>query len=167
MAYSEEQKKIAKDIIIDKISCGDSLKRIMDSDNRVPKRMTVYAWLNPESKEYDKEFSDNYARARQEREDAIFDDMLDIADDGSNDFMKKQIGEDLEIEVLNSEHIQRSRLRIDARKWILSRMNPKKYGDKVDITTKDESLNKPINPAEVMQNINDLLNGNNLSKSGE
>jgi len=36
-----------------------------------------------------------------------------------------------------------------------------------DITSKDESLNKPVNPAEIMQNINDLLNGNNLSKSGE
>ena len=144
MAYSEEEKKVAKDIIIERISHGDSLKRIMDSDNRVPKRMTVYAWLNPENKEYDKEFSDNYARARQEREDAIFDDMLDIADDGSNDFMKKQISEGLEIEVLNSEHIQRSRLRVDTRKWLMAKMKPKKYGDKLDMTTDGEKINTPI-----------------------
>ena len=140
MAYSEEDKKIAKEIIIERVSAGDSLKRIYETDKKVPKRMTIYCWLNPESEYYDKEFSENYARARQEREDAIFDDMLDIADDGSNDFMKKQIAEGVEVELLNAEHIQRSRLRIDARKWILSRMNPKKFGDKTDITSGGEKL---------------------------
>lgn len=144
MAYSEEQKQKAKEIIIERVSAGDSLKRIYETDENVPKRMTIYCWLNPESEYYDKEFSENYARARQEREDAIFDDMLDIADDGSNDFMKKQIAEGVEVELLNAEHIQRSRLRIDARKWILSRMNPKKFGDKTDITSGGEKITNNI-----------------------
>ena len=32
---------------------------------------------------------------------------------------------------VNGEAIQRSRLRVDTRKWILSKMVPKKYGTKV------------------------------------
>jgi hypothetical protein len=35
--------------------------------------------------------------------------------------------------VLNGEHVQRSRLRLDARKWALSKMAPKKYGDKLEL----------------------------------
>jgi hypothetical protein len=58
--------------------------------------------------------------------------MLDIADDGTNDWAKQQLGEDgPEVEVLNKEHIQRSRLRIETRKWLASKLKPKKYGDKI------------------------------------
>ena len=46
--------------------------------------------------------------------------------------------------VLNGEHIQRSRLRVDTRKWYLSKLNPKKYGDKVDVTTKGKEITNPI-----------------------
>lgn len=58
----------------------------------------------------------------------MFEDMFDIADDGTNDWVKRD-GAD----VLNSEHVQRSRLRIDTRKWALARMSPRKYGDKIGV----------------------------------
>jgi hypothetical protein len=39
--------------------------------------------------------------------------------------------------VLDHEHVQRSRLRVDARKWLLSKLLPKQYGDRVEVTGKD------------------------------
>ncbi len=56
--------------------------------------------------------------------------MADIADDGSNDFTKDKDGK----AVVDHEHIQRSRLRIDTRKWIASKLLPKRYGDKLQHT---------------------------------
>ena len=58
----------------------------------------------------------------------MFEEILDIADDGSNDYMETKGGYKI-----NSESIARSRLRIDARKWIMSKMQPKKYGDKLEL----------------------------------
>ena len=45
---------------------------------------------------------------------------------------------------MNSEYVQRSRIRIDTRKWIASKLKPKKYGDKVDVTTDGEKINTPV-----------------------
>jgi hypothetical protein len=53
--------------------------------------------------------------------------ILEISDDGPNDFATTEEGN----EVPNHEHIQRSRLRVDSRKWLASKLAPKKYGDKV------------------------------------
>jgi len=59
--------------------------------------------------------------------------MLDIADDGRNDWMERHGKEDAGWQA-NGENIQRSRVRIDTRKWLASKLKPKKYGDKVDLT---------------------------------
>lgn len=59
------------------------------------------------------EYSEQYAQAMEKRADALFDQIIDIADEGSGDYM-------------------RDRLRVDARKWVVSKMLPKKYGDKID-----------------------------------
>lgn len=86
----------------------------------------------------DEEFAKQYARACEMRADAQFEEMFEIADDAANDWMERNDGENVSWQV-NGEHIQRSRLRIDTRKWALARMNPKKYGDKVqaEVTGKD------------------------------
>lgn len=100
-------------------------------------------WLlsNDEDK---KEFCNQYARAREIQAEYIFEDILDIADDGRNDWMSvynKRSGE--YEDVPNPEVVNRSRLRVDARKWYLGKLQPKKYGDK---TTKDVNVN--VNLAE-------------------
>lgn len=59
------------------------------------------------------------------------DELLEIADDGTNDWMERIDGDGAGVGwVLNGEHVQRSRVRIDTRKWLLSKMAPKRYGDK-------------------------------------
>jgi hypothetical protein len=128
--WTPEKKQNAIDEILHKITEGNSIRHILRDNESLPSRKTFLEWLAK-----DKDLSSQYARTCDVRADIIFDEMMDIADDGTNDYMTKQIGDGIEIQVLNTEHIQRSRLRIDTRKWILSKMNPKKYSDKIDLTS--------------------------------
>jgi hypothetical protein len=71
------------------------------------------------------------------------DEILEIADDSSND--TKTIhkgGNDIDIE--NTEWVNRSKLRVDSRKWLLSKMMPKKYGEKLDVTSLGEKLEDKV-----------------------
>lgn len=105
------------------------------------KRTTFIDFLNhPKNKEY----SDKYARAKDMQLDTIAEEMLDIADDGSNDLMRIVKG-DVEYEQENKEVVNRSKLRTDTRKWLLAKLAPRKYGDKLDVTTDGEKLPTTIN----------------------
>lgn len=119
-------------IICERIADGESLRAIC-RDPSLPDRSTVFRWLANEENEG---FRDQYARAREAQADALFEDILEIADDKSQDV--KIVGED-EREVCNTEFVQRARLRVDARKWMAGRLAPKKYGDRVtaEVTGKD------------------------------
>jgi len=78
-----------------------------------------------------------YARAREKRADLIFEEILEIADSQGEDIGINPItGE----EQINHNVIQRNKLQIDARRWMLGKMQPKKYGDKLDVTTDGEKL---------------------------
>jgi hypothetical protein len=116
------------DAICDRIADGESLRSVC-RDKAMPSKANFFRWVAA-----NKEAADQYARAMEVRSDVLFDELLDIADDGTNDWMDRanadgQTGD----KVLNAEHVQRSRLRIDARKWALAKMQPKKYGDKLDL----------------------------------
>jgi hypothetical protein len=106
----------------------------------MPDCATVFAWMRRFP-----EFLKQYARAKEESADAMAEEILEIADDGRNDWMerhgeKTEDGEPVKGWQLNGEHIQRSRVRIDTRKWLASKLKPKKYGDRVDLTNSDGSL---------------------------
>lgn len=79
-----------------------------------------------------------YARACEMRAELLEAQMMDIADDGSQDVSIDKDGN----EKINNENIQRSKLKVETRKWLMGKLKPKKYGDKLDITTDD----KPIQP---------------------
>ena len=104
---------------------GKSLKSFCAQPEK-PSAVTVCKWLSDPDKVA---FLNQYARARELQADALADETLDIADDGSNDWMRDKDPEN-EGYKLNGEHVQRSRLRIDQRKWYASKLAPKKYGDK-------------------------------------
>ena len=123
MAPLEFTQAIA-DAICERIMDGESLRQVCRSDD-MPARSAVHKWLSANPN-----FADQYARACEIRADVVFDEMFDIADDGTNDWMNARDDEGGEAYKLNGEHVQRSKLRIDARKWALARMSPKKYGDK-------------------------------------
>lgn len=101
------------DMICERLADGESLRAIT-SDDFMPARSTIFKWLAQNT-----EFADQYAHARDEQADTLADDMLAIADQYEA-FTDK----------IDVEHIQRAKLRIDTRKWIASKLKPKKYGDK-------------------------------------
>lgn len=79
------------------------------------------------SLESDAAFREQYTRAREYQADTLFDQIQDIADDGSNDTYIGKNGEEVNQDVLG-----RSKLRMEARKWMAGKLRPKVYGDKVE-----------------------------------
>jgi hypothetical protein len=129
MAYTNEQKETILNTIFIEINKGRAVRTIL-KDEGMPDVTTFYRWIDN-----NEEKSKQYVRACENRADAIFDEIIDIADDRSGDKKVTEHGE-----VIDNEFIARSRLRIDARKWIASKLNPKKYGDKTDITSGGEKI---------------------------
>lgn len=70
------------------------------------------------------------------------DELLEVADDARNDWMERQDDNGGSSWKVNGEHIQRSRLRVDTRKWMLSKALPKVFGDKITQTV--EGGDKPV-----------------------
>jgi len=104
---------------------GKSMRTICDLEG-MPSKQTLFNWFRTREG-----FLDQYTRAKEESAEAFSEDILDIADDSTNDYMTKQNNDGEEYEVVNHENIQRSKLRIDSRKWLASKLKPKKYGDKI------------------------------------
>lgn len=114
------------DTICTRLAGGESLRAICRDDD-MPSRQSVANWLAK-----DAEFFGQYVRARDVALDDMADELLEIADDGTNDWMERKDADgSTGPAVLNGEHVQRSRLRVDTRKWVLSKLAAKKYGDKL------------------------------------
>lgn len=127
-------------LICARMSDGQSIRKICASED-MPDASTVYLWLATH-----KEFSEQYAIAAEERAHGLAEETLEIADDASNDWMVRN-GKDQEPGwTLNGEHVQRSRLRVDTRKWFVSKLAPKKYGDKQTVEHTDPAGNNPFAP---------------------
>lgn len=111
------------DVICERIADGRSLRKIcLDED--MPATSSVFKWLGLHPS-----FAEQYARAREAQADTMADEILDISDDGRNDTYMGDDG----IERTDTDVIARSKLRVDSRKWLASKMAPKKYGEKLDL----------------------------------
>jgi len=124
--------------ICNRLSDGESLRKICLSEN-MPSKTSVFRWL-----ENNKEFRDQYARAREIQADSLFDECLDIADEVRGDIIVDKDGN----ERTDNEAIQRSKLRIDTRKWIAGKLRPKVYGDKQE----------QEQPTDLLDKVNELIN---------
>ena len=115
--YSEE----LADTICARVANGEGLVKICKEDV-MPARSSVMLWLFK-----NKEFSDKYALAREQQADFYFEEILEIADNNQSDTYEDEKGN------IRTDHevVNRSRLRVDTRKWIVARLAPKKYGDHV------------------------------------
>ena len=120
--YSPEQKETMFNNVIKAIEQGLSLRAAL-----IKTEVSRTIFENELNSSEDKKTQ--YARARDDRADLIFEQILEIADDSSKDTLITENGI-----VINNEFVQRSKLKIDARKWYLSKMLPKKFGDKVENT---------------------------------
>jgi len=111
------------DYICEQLALGRSLAKITKDDG-MPSYSTVARWLLARD-----DFRDSYVRAREVQADVIAEEILSISDDGLNDTYEDDEGNPR----TNHDVIARSRLRVDARKWYLSKVMPKKYGERTDI----------------------------------
>lgn len=131
--------------IIDGLSDGVPLRELCRQDG-MPNWRTVYSWISA-----DAAFATQVARARELGFDAIAEDILDIADDGTNDWVERKLKNGTVVNVIDSEHVQRSKLRIETRLKLLACWDPKKYGLKqtVDVGNKDgEALKMEVKPPD-------------------
>lgn len=120
-----------------RIAQGKSMRTVCKAPD-MPDMTTIFDWLR-----IYEEFAHQYARACEERSEAYIEEIFDIADDGSNDWMEEEFRGQTRT-VLNREAIERSKLRADVRKWYASKLKPKKYGDKLDLTTDGKELPAPL-----------------------
>ncbi|KJV49654.1 ubiquitin carboxyl-hydrolase [Pantoea sp. BL1] len=129
--------EVAADIC-SKLAEGESLRSVCTRPG-MPNKATVFRWIGE-----NKEFRDQYEKATESRADAMFEEMLEIVDDVAAE----------------GAAVAKARLQLDARKWILARMAPKKYGDKItqdiDVKSTDGSMTpRPTTIQLVAPTIND------------
>lgn len=120
--------------ICDRIAGGESLCAVC-RDIGIPEP-TVIGWFVDDK---DGVF-DYYARARKIQGEQMFEDLLNITDDSQNDWMERN-GHT----VVDQEAVQRSKLRVDTRKWILARMDTQRYAE----TSKQEHTGKGGEPLQI------------------
>lgn len=112
------------DEILQLVASGKSVRQICKLDH-MPARSAWIEWLT-----LDPDLAVRYASARAQGLDAIAEEIIEIADDGTGDAWIDSDG----VERTNADVIARSRLRVESRKWLLAKLAPKQYGDRVDLT---------------------------------
>ncbi|WBC28456.1 terminase small subunit [Rhodobacteraceae phage LS06-2018-MD05] len=123
MAYTKQQKETMFNKVIEYISNGMSLRKALEQDD-------VFSQNIWDKLIKDEEKNLQYARACLQRADIIFDEMLEIADTPIEGVVI-ETDDNGRTKEKKGDMLGHRRLQIDSRKWILSKMNPKKYGDKI------------------------------------
>ena len=134
MAYAKKQKQkifddICDSVVRDKISFN---KAIEDSEINL---MTFYRWLSKNDT-----FKKSYNYAREIRADVLFEEIIEIADSTEEGTKVKSTPKGMVIET--GDMTDHRRLKIDARKWVVSKMNGKKYGNNAG--DEDDKLDNEI-----------------------
>lgn len=107
-----------------RIAEGESVRQIC-RDEDMPSMPAIFLWLKDKP-----EFLKHYTRAKEIQAESMVEDILQIADDGLNDTYIDENGNTR----TDKDVVARSRLRVESRKWIASKLLPKKYGDKIEAT---------------------------------
>lgn len=111
-----------------RLAAGESLNAIC-KDEDMPSKAAVLLWVDEDRSG----FADQYARARTRGYQLLAEELLEISDDGTNDYVERENKDGSTYQAVDHDHIARSRLRVETRKWLLSKMLPKVYGDKTTI----------------------------------
>ena len=136
--YSEEQKQQIFDDI-----CDNVINKRMSFNKAVEcskiTLTTFYVWIKE-----NESFQKSYNYAREIRSDILFEELIDIADNTEEGIIttEKPTG----VEIRKGDMEGHRRLKIDTRKWVVSKMNPKKYGDNIQ---PDADVDKVIEIKEV------------------
>ena len=116
------------------------LKAICAENDDLPSHTTVFEWRLDHD-----EFADLYTRAKCAQVEYLVDEIITISDDSSKDEHITEAGK----KACNAEYLNRSRLRVDTRKWIAAKLAPRLYGDRTIVEQKTTHSLDPENVAEL------------------
>lgn len=137
--------------ICEQLMLQRSLKEIASEPN-MPSMRTIVRWLADPAMVG---FREMYYYARRVQAEIYIDEIFEIADDSSGDYKKVWNSKHEEYDIVpDNEHIQRSRVRIDTRKWFAAKMVPRIYGEKIEA-----SLDVTGDLAELLKNASNRDNG--------
>lgn len=123
--YNEKlAKKMCEKIASDSRSVG----RLCREVDFFPHEDTFYNWLKLHQK-----FAELYVQAKRQQVNILIEEIVEISDDTKHDTITKTNKNGDEYEVCNNEWVNRSRLRVDTRKWIATKLVPRLYGDKTQV----------------------------------
>lgn len=105
---------------------GHTLRQIGELEG-LPGKRTIISWLAKHV-----EFQHRYARAREMQALIAEDEIIEIADDSSHDYIDRTVNGQKQA-TFNRQNVERAKLRVEARKWLMSKRMPKRYGDKIDL----------------------------------
>lgn len=127
------------DTICAELALGKPLRTVCLIDG-MPQAPTIFKWIREIE-----EFAKQYARAKEEATDAMAEEILAISDETDEGQVITEKG-DGTTEIKREDMLGHRKLRIETRKWLMAKMKPKRYGDKMDMTTNGESLNIQVLP---------------------
>lgn len=119
------------DKICEQIGNGHSMRTICAPED-MPDMSTVFRWIRTHE-----EFRNQYARACEERTEAHNESLLDFGDEAI------ELAQNSDPKAAGAV-VQAVKLKADNLKWVMSKMKPKKYGDKLDMTTNGKDLPTPL-----------------------
>lgn len=129
---------------------GNSIQKCARKFGLAPR--TLFRWM----REHADTFGQQYAQARKDAAYLLAEETIEIADDSGMDY---SIDAETGRPVFNGEHVQRARLRWDARRWLASKYLPKMFGDKVEHEVKGEVKHThTMDPQGVIDSIISLAN---------
>jgi hypothetical protein len=118
--------------LMERLASGETLRAICESQpDRYPSSWTVRRWVIDDLHGV----YARYTRAREQGMHEMIDETITISDDSSRDTMIIKRGDDV-VEAPDHEWMARSRLRVDTRKWLASKILPKIFGDRLEVESK-------------------------------
>lgn len=120
---SEYSKELIEEICNVISSSSKGIKLLCKENSHWPNKDTIFTWLKN-----NKEFSDQYARAKKCQVEFLVDEILEIADDASHDQLINSEGKT----IFNPQAVNRARLKIDTRKWLACKLVPRVYSNHPD-----------------------------------
>jgi len=136
------------DSICDEISISNAgLVPLCKKNNINP--TSFYRWI-----EKDEDLRNKYARARQLQAEVLADEIIELASK-ERATVETMVGETDKGSIsseIRKDNYNRTRLEIDARKWLASKLAPKKYGNTLDLTTLGEKIENVLPPFMIASN---------------
>jgi hypothetical protein len=129
------------DEICERIAMGEAVRQVCLLPE-MPDETTFYRWILK-----DEAFRAQYRKAKEAQMDRMEESLIEIADDSRNDWVERENERGEKKTVLNDEVVQRAKVRIATRQWLMSKLKPKKYGEKVELSGEAAKTEITVNVA--------------------